>query len=246
MTAATTRLVAHEDAAFDAIVTVPVSRVLVIHDEQLDALALQILLREALRAQIEIVGPVGVNAAAAAVRRLQPALALLCASPPGAHAPELVRAMLAAWPRLRVVVQCAPSAPQAAVACLGAGAAGVVSTDAAPMAAASALLTVLGGMSVVPSWLLAKLEVGVGWTIGTDLSTEEEQLWRLLTNGASNDEIGHTMHLSDRTVKRRICFLLCKLAVSNRIKAAALGGRAGLLDGEASNVVGAAARVPPP
>ena len=62
------------------------------------------------------------------------------------------------------------------------------------------------------------------------LSTQELQLWRLVATGMETADIARRMVVSERTAKRMVAALLHKLAVTNRIAAAAMAGRYRLLD----------------
>ncbi|OZM77778.1 response regulator transcription factor [Pseudonocardia sp. MH-G8] len=66
---------------------------------------------------------------------------------------------------------------------------------------------------------------------GPRLTEAEQRLWMLIGGGGSTSEIARAMHVSERTVKRLTARLLRTLGVANRTEAAALAGRAGLLDG---------------
>jgi DNA-binding NarL/FixJ family response regulator len=63
------------------------------------------------------------------------------------------------------------------------------------------------------------------------LGPRDIELWTLLARGLETAEIARPMLVSERTAKRMIASLLHKLGVANRIEAAALAGRCGLLDG---------------
>lgn len=65
---------------------------------------------------------------------------------------------------------------------------------------------------------------------GPTLTGKERHLWSLIAGGASTAQIAGALHVSDRTVKRLTASLLRTLGVANRTEAAALAGRAGLLD----------------
>jgi DNA-binding NarL/FixJ family response regulator len=62
------------------------------------------------------------------------------------------------------------------------------------------------------------------------LEERELQLWALLARGLETSEIAKVMLVSERTAKRMIASLLHRLGAANRIEAAALAGRYGLLD----------------
>ncbi|GAB3132848.1 response regulator transcription factor [Tsukamurella serpentis] len=67
--------------------------------------------------------------------------------------------------------------------------------------------------------------------LGTDqLSAREREILVLLAEGLTNVEIGRTVHLSVGTVKDHVSTVLAKLGVANRVQAALIAQRAGLLD----------------
>jgi DNA-binding NarL/FixJ family response regulator len=65
---------------------------------------------------------------------------------------------------------------------------------------------------------------------GPQLTGKERHVWTLIAGGASTAQIARALHVSERTVKRLTAGLLRTLGVANRTEAAALAGRAGLLD----------------
>ena len=64
------------------------------------------------------------------------------------------------------------------------------------------------------------------------LDDEEVALWRLVARGLESLEIAERTFVSERTAKRMVASLLRKLDVGNRVEAALLAGRVGLLDEE--------------
>jgi len=62
------------------------------------------------------------------------------------------------------------------------------------------------------------------------LSGQDLRLWTLLSTGMETGDIAQRMLVSERTAKRMVAALLHKLGVTNRIAAAAMAGRLGLLD----------------
>jgi len=61
------------------------------------------------------------------------------------------------------------------------------------------------------------------------LTEREREALALLAEGLSNSEIGGRMYLSSGTVKDHVSAILTKLGVANRVRAALLAERAGLL-----------------
>lgn len=86
----------------------------------------------------------------------------------------------------------------------------------------------LDGQYISPS-LGAKLllDVGRGKSISKgnvfeDLSSRQDEILLLVSQGLSNKEIGAKLHLSDRTVKHHMTNVFQKLGVRNRLEAALL------------------------
>ena len=65
--------------------------------------------------------------------------------------------------------------------------------------------------------------------LGVRLSDREVEVLRLVARGAGNVEIGRELHISPHTVKAHISAILAKLGVANRIQAAVLAVRAGIV-----------------
>ncbi|WP_211362188.1 response regulator transcription factor [Pseudonocardia cypriaca] len=154
------------------------------------------------------------------VRRHQPDIALvdLELDPPGPLA--ALAAMRQVQPRLPILAL-ARNVPafQGALEFLGAGASGVLVRTRAPAGLVPSLLAAAGAATrpqAPPT--------------GPQLTGKERHLWSLIAGGASTAQIARALHVSERTVKRLTAGLLRTLGVANRTEAAALAGRAGLLD----------------
>ena len=61
------------------------------------------------------------------------------------------------------------------------------------------------------------------------LTTREQKVLQLVTNGLSNKDIGQTLHLSEGTVKVHVSHILRKLRVSSRTEAAVWASKRGLV-----------------
>jgi DNA-binding NarL/FixJ family response regulator len=148
---------------------------------------------------------------------------------------ETIRRITATYPRTRVLALSGTEDLDLAAAALRAGAAGFLGKSADPEVLVAPLLTIAAGVRVVPTDLLDAL-LAAGDRTGDELlerlDGRELQLWRLLARGLETSEIAKPMLVSERTAKRMIASLLHKLGAANRIEAAALAGRYGLLDEE--------------
>jgi two-component system, NarL family, nitrate/nitrite response regulator NarL len=64
----------------------------------------------------------------------------------------------------------------------------------------------------------------------TGSKTRDKQLWRLIALGMPTEDIAGRLLVSERTAKRMVATLLRRIGADNRVHAAALAGRCGLLD----------------
>lgn len=72
-------------------------------------------------------------------------------------------------------------------------------------------------------------EIKTGVTIDT-LTARELEILELITKGLTNQEIASKLFLSENTIKKYISNILNKLQVNNRVEAAMLAMRKGLID----------------
>lgn len=145
---------------------------------------------------------------------------------------EAIRRVTAAYPATHVLALSGTDDLGLAAAALRAGAAGFLAKSADPEVLVAPLLAISAGVRVVSGDLLDALLAASdrGGDVGERLSDRELQLWALLARGLETSEIARPMLVSERTAKRMIASLLHKLGAANRIEAAALAGRYGLLD----------------
>ncbi|GAA1189241.1 response regulator transcription factor [Pseudonocardia alaniniphila] len=144
-----------------------------------------------------------------------------------------IRRLTAAYPATRVLALSGTEDMGLAAAALRAGATGFLGKSADPEVLVAPLLTIAAGVRVLPADLLdALLAAGdrAGDGLLDRLDRRDLQLWELLARGLETAEIAKPMLVSERTAKRMIAALLHKLGAANRIEAAALAGRYGLLD----------------
>ena len=64
---------------------------------------------------------------------------------------------------------------------------------------------------------------------GATLSTRQREILRLVVAGCDNGEIGRSLHLSPHTIKQQVARLVDALGVDNRVQAAVLAVRLGLV-----------------
>ena len=116
---------------------------------------------------------------------------------------------------------------------LRAGADGFLLKSADPDVLLAPLLTVAGGLRVMPGPLLDALLASARRPpdeLLERLDSQDRTLWVLIARGLETVDIANRMFVSERTAKRMVAALLHKLEVPNRIEAAGLAGHYGLLD----------------
>ncbi len=148
----------------------------------------------------------------------------------GLHAITSVRA---AYPATGILALSGTEDLSLAERALRAGADGFLpkSSDADDLVAP--LLAIAAGMKVVNSELLERLLVSNRNPDDGLLDGLDEHvivLWSLLAHGLEINAIAARMNVSERTTKRMVASLIHKIGARNRIEAAALAGRYGLLE----------------
>ncbi len=146
---------------------------------------------------------------------------------------ETIRRIKASYPSTRVLALSGTEDLDLAAAALRAGAEGYLGKSADPEVLVAPLLAISAGVRVLRTELLDALLLAADRTADgllDRLSDADVELWRLLAQGLETAEIARPLLVSERTAKRMIASLLHRLGVSNRIEAAALAGRCGLLD----------------
>lgn len=132
--------------------------------------------------------------------------------------------VLAARPGTPVLVLTgAPHSPPARHE-LAAGARGLLDKSRPLEVLVSAVERVAAGERLVESSVLSPGRAGAG-----DLTRREEQVLRLLGQGASSAEIAESMGISGNTVRKHVQRLLDKLGARSRLEAVAEAVRRGLL-----------------
>jgi DNA-binding NarL/FixJ family response regulator len=65
-----------------------------------------------------------------------------------------------------------------------------------------------------------------------ELTTREQEVFRLIADGLSNPEIAQELFISDTTVKTHITHILQKLGLRDRVQAVVLAYQTGLFDAD--------------
>ncbi|CAA9280526.1 MAG: hypothetical protein AVDCRST_MAG41-3544 [uncultured Corynebacteriales bacterium] len=212
-------------------------RIALVDDRPLFSRGLTLLLPAVTAERVQVAGTTDdATAAAGLVRRCQPDLVVVDLALPAPGGLRAIAAIRRTEPGVPVVAMArADQEPELALEALRVGACGLLPTASEPEALVAPLLAVVDGWAVLPVAVLNRLlELGeppsaASGALGR-LGAEDRRLWRMIADGLSTTEIALRLHVSERTVKRLVAALLRQLRVSSRTEAAALAGRAGLLD----------------
>src|SRR5262245_35105706 len=111
------------------------------------------------------------------------------------------------------------------------GARGYLLKGAAATEIAQAIRQVHAGESFLSPKIAGKLVTDVVRPRGRSglLSARERAVLRLVAAGLSNRQIGHTLSISERTVKFHVTAIFNKLGAENRAQAVAIAAKRGLL-----------------
>jgi DNA-binding NarL/FixJ family response regulator len=139
-------------------------------------------------------------------------------------------------PQLPVVVVSSSEDPRDVRRALASGALGYIPKSASPRTILAAMQFVLAGNVYVPTLLAqdqtSKPNEAANHSIpgkAASLTARQTDVLRLLCEGRSNKEIGRKLGLSEKTVKVHVSALFKALNVANRLQAAAMADKAGLI-----------------
>ena len=109
-----------------------------------------------------------------------------------------------------------------------AGAQGYLLKDSSETEMVAAILAVAAGKRYIPRDIAARL---ANRMLREDLTTRELQVLELLAQGSTNRQIGHSLNISDNTVRCHVNNIMEKLQVSDRTEAVAYALKKGVLAG---------------
>ena len=208
--------------------------VVIIDDHGLFSRGLELLLSAASEGRIKVAARTeSAEEALALVRRHRPQVALVDLAMPPPGGVGAIREIAHHYPEVRILALSGTDDRDLALEALAAGAHGFIPKSSDPDVLVPPLLSLGGGLSVLPTSLLqalVELRATPRPAAVAKLEEDEIALWRLVARGLESLEIAERTFVSERTAKRMIASLLRKLEVANRVEAALLAGRVGLLD----------------
>jgi DNA-binding NarL/FixJ family response regulator len=211
-------------------------RVLIVDDEQLVRSGLGMIVGSA--PDLELVGSCSGGAAEEHARRLRPHVVLLDVRMPDLDGLAVLRLLRALPDPPAVSMLTTFDTDEYIGTALRGGAAGFLLKDTAPDQLVHAVRVLAAGGSMLSPAVTRTVIGGYVGGGGGDadalslvrgLTGRELEVLALLSEGLANAEIAERLYLGTGTVKDHISAILGKLGVSNRVQAAVLAHRAGLV-----------------
>ena len=211
-------------------------RVLVVDDQSMVRAGFRLLLAD--ETDIEVVAEAsnGLEAVAQAAR-FHPNVILMDIRMPELDGLEATRRILAADASARILILTTFDLDDYVYEALRAGASGFVLKDDPPEQLIAAVRTIAGGDALLSPAItkrviqhFTRLHRQAPPKAVDTLTTREMEVFRLITQGLSNAEIGQELFISDTTVKTHVTRLLQKLDLRDRAQAIVLAYQTGLFD----------------
>ncbi len=212
-------------------------RVLLVDDHDLFRTGLRNLLEE--QGGVAIVGEA--NSGADALRLVRddaPDVVVMDLNMPGMSGVEATRHINRTAPLTRVVVLTISDQEQDVMDAILSGACGYLLKDSSIQDLMRGIRAAAVGESLISPHIAGKVLQHVRATtaapetaalIRSELSDREIQVLKLIANGKDNAHIAGDLHISPKTVKNHISNILMKLQIDNRIQAAVVAVRSGIV-----------------
>ena len=212
--------------------------VMVVDDQAMVRAGLRLLLSGVTDLEVVAEAANGIEEVARAAR-FRPQVTLMDIRIPELDGLEATRRILAADPHARVLVLTTFGLDEYVYEALHAGASGFVLKDDPPEQVIAAVRTIAAGDALLsPSITQAVISRFARQrrrhppAAISDLTSREVDVYRLMTQGLSNAEIGRELFISDTTVKTHVSRVLHKLDVRDRAQAIVLAYQCGLFESD--------------
>jgi DNA-binding NarL/FixJ family response regulator len=208
--------------------------VVIVDDHELFGQGLALLLGHRWGEEFEVAGrTTAVEEAGPLAVRTKADLAVVDLTMPPLGGVTAIRAIRKLSPRTRILALSGTYDLVLAQEALRSGADGFLPKTAQPDELVAPLRTIASGLRVVDGAVLDDLLHTTrkpSAALLDQLDAQDLELWVLLARGLETADIAKRMLVSERTAKRMMASLLHKIGAGNRIAAAGLAGRFGLLD----------------
>ena len=171
--------------------------------------------------------------------RFHPGIILMDIRMPELDGLQATRRILATDPATRILILTTFDLDEYVFEALRAGASGFVLKDDSPEQLIAAVRTVAAGEALLsPAITKRVIQKFAGMQRPAapkeleELSERERDVFRLMTNGLSNAEIGKELYISETTVKTHVTHILQKLNLRDRVQAVVLAYQTGLFEAE--------------
>ena len=210
-------------------------RVLVVDDQAMVRAGFRMLLGD--EPDIEVVAEASNGSEAVAeAARVHPDVVLMDIRMPELDGLEATRRIVAADQGSRILILTTFDLDEYVYGALRAGASGFVLKDDPPEQLVAAIRTVAGGDALLSPAITRRViqhftrQQQMPPKAVQTLTAREMDVFRLITRGYSNAEIGGELFISDTTVKTHVTRLLQKLDLRDRAQAIVLAYQTGLFD----------------
>ena len=171
--------------------------------------------------------------------RFDPTVVLMDIRMPELDGLQATRRILAADDGARILILTTFDLDEYVYEALKAGASGFVLKDDPPEQLIAAIRTVAAGDALLSPTItkrvikqFTRLPHPTPPKEFDELTTREQEVFRLIANGLSNTEIGQELYISDTTVKTHITHILQKLNLRDRVQAVVLAYQTGLFEAD--------------
>ena len=161
-----------------------------------------------------------------AYRQCHPDVVLLDYRLPGAGGIEILEALMAEFPRTRVIIFSSYSGDENIHRAIQAGARAYLLKSGSRVELLKAIRAVHSGERYLPQEVATELAQRLD---RSQLSDREIHVLQLVARGQTNKEIGAALHIAEITVKQHVGHILNKLGASDRTQAATLALRRGII-----------------
>lgn len=169
--------------------------------------------------------------------RFHPNVILMDIRMPALDGLEATRRVLTADNDARVLILTTFDLDEYIYEALTAGASGFVLKDDPPEQLIAAIRTVAAGDALLSPTItkgvikqFARIARPTPPKEFDELTTREQEVFRLIASGLSNTEIGQKLYIGDTTVKTHVTHILQKLNLRDRVQAVVLAYRTGLFE----------------